>query len=70
MAGEKGRDWWSVALGLVIMGIVSALLWSWVDGIPLTGVLVNGIGLFWIVALSAVAILLLLLITRLSRPRR
>jgi hypothetical protein len=70
MAGEKGRDWLSVALGLVIVGIVSALLWSWVDGIPSTSVLGNGIGPLWIVALSAAAILLLLLITRLLRPRR
>jgi hypothetical protein len=70
MAGEKGKDWWSVALGLMIVGIASALLWSWVDGISSTSVFGNGIGAPWIVALSSMAILLLLLITRLSRPRR
>lgn len=69
MAGERGRDWWAVAIGLGVVVVVSGALWSWLDG-SYTGSFLGGLGPEWLVAGSAVAILLLLLITRLSHSKR
>jgi hypothetical protein len=69
MAGEKGRDWWSVATGLVIVVVVSAALWAWLDG-SYNGSFLGGLGPEWLVAVSVVAVLLLVLTTRLSHSKR
>jgi hypothetical protein len=66
MAGEKGRDWWSVAIGLVVVGVVTGALWSWLDGSFSSGNLGNGLGPAWLVAISAAAVLVVVLFTRLS----
>ncbi|MGA1974667.1 MAG: hypothetical protein ABSG92_03440 [Conexivisphaerales archaeon] len=70
MAGERGRDWWSVAIGLVIVAIATAALWSWLDGSFPSGAFGGGIGAGWLVAISAAVILLLVLTTRMSHSRR
>lgn len=70
LAGERGRDWMSVAIGLVIVVIATAALWSWLDGAFPAGTFGGGIGAGWLVAISAAVILLLVLLTRMSRSRR
>lgn len=70
LAGERGRDWWSVAIGLVIVVIATAAMWSWLDGSFPSGGFSSGIGAGWLVAISAAVIFLLVLITRMSCSRR
>jgi uncharacterized membrane protein len=70
LAGERGRDWLSVAVGLAIVVIATAALWNWLDGSFPSGNFGGGIGAGWLVAISAAAILLLVLITRMSRSMR
>jgi len=69
MAGERGRDWWSVVIGIAIVTVASAALWAWLDGSTSEG-LVGGLGPFWLLAICVAAILLLILVTRLSSSRR
>jgi hypothetical protein len=69
MAGKRGRDWWSVAAGLVIVVVVSAALWAWLDR-SYTGSFFGGLGREWLVAVSVVATLLLVLATRLLHSKR
>jgi hypothetical protein len=59
-----------VAIGLVIVGIATAAMWSWLQGSFPSGDFGNGIGVGWLVAISAAVILVLVLITRMSRSRR
>jgi uncharacterized membrane protein len=70
LAGERGRDWWSVVIGLIIVGIATGAFWSWLDGSFPSGNFGGGIGAGWLVAISAAVVLLLVLLTRLSRPKR
>jgi hypothetical protein len=58
-----------VTIGLVIVAIATGALWSWLDGSFPSGDFGGGIGAGWLVAVSAAVILLLVLMTRLSRSR-
>ena len=62
MAAEKGRDWWSVAIGLVAVAIASGLLWSWLDGSP--SPMGPALGPVWLVGIAAVAVIILILGTK------
>jgi uncharacterized membrane protein len=70
LAGERGRDWWSVAIGLIIVAIATFVLWTWLDGSFSSEGFGGGIGVGWLVAISAAVVLLVVLLTRLSRTRR
>ena len=68
MAGERGRDWWSVAIGLAVVALVTGVLWSWLDGTSSSAALGNGLSPIALVGISAAVILVVVLYTRLHRP--